>query len=347
MHPMGPAPPRNGQVPIGDLVILRSEGLLLAKFRKFPRHFVPRWLGPFPVLETQGAPNFKLPRTMSRVHPIFHGNVLKRYKAFDHSTFPGGNTPAKQDGNQDEVDGQMFEIESIIDKDVVKVNGKILTKYRVRWKGYRAEDDSWLEYSATDPDWQEDKHLVIAWEQDQAARAVQRVPRPSRERASKRHVKGVQVKHGHQKGGRGSERNWRTSTWVARDKVKGVQVKRCHVEVGSGSERNWRTKPRITGSHNIQGCSRGSPERRTGTGPRDGTIQGGSRGSPERRTGTGPWDGNGYSRGSPERRTGVVQSKSLRRSRGGVKVDSGIGANLTVLSPPGGGTPGLGRNKVG
>jgi hypothetical protein len=26
-----------------------------------------------------------------------------------------------------------------------------------------------------------------------------------------------------------------------------------------------------------------------------------------------------------------------------VKVDSGIGANLTVLSPPGGGTPGLGR----
>jgi hypothetical protein len=134
---------------VGDLVMLRSEGLLLAKFRKFPRHFVPRWLGPFPVLETQGAPNFKLklPRTMSRVQPIFHGNVLKRYKAFDHSTFPGGNTPAKHDGNQDEVDGQRFEIESIIDKDVAKVNGKILTKYRVRWKGYRAEDDSWLEYS--------------------------------------------------------------------------------------------------------------------------------------------------------------------------------------------------------
>jgi hypothetical protein len=105
-------------------------------------------------------------------------------------------------------------------------------------------------------------------------------------------------------------------------KVKGVQVKRCHVEVGSGSERNWRTKPRITGSHNIPGCARGSPERRTGTGPRDGTIQGGSRGSPERRTGTGPWDGNGYSWGSPERRTGVVQSKSLRRSRESVKVDS-------------------------
>jgi hypothetical protein len=82
---------------VGDQVMLRSEGLLLAKFRKFPRHFVPRWLGPFPVLENQGSPNFKikLPRTMSRVHPIFQGNVLKRYKAFDHSTFLSGDIPAK------------------------------------------------------------------------------------------------------------------------------------------------------------------------------------------------------------------------------------------------------------
>jgi hypothetical protein len=239
----------------------------------------------------------------------------------------------------------MFEIESIIDKDVVKVNGKLLTKYRVRWKGYRAEDDSWLEYSATDPDWQEDKHMVIGLERDQAARVVKRAPRPSRKRPSMRTVDGVQVKQGHQKGGSGFERNQRTRTWAARDKVKGVQVKHCHREVGSGSKRNWRTKPRVTRSHNVNGRSRGSPERRTGVIQRDGNVC--WRGSPERRTGVVQRDGNGCSRGSPERRTGVVQSKSFRRSRGSVKVDSGIGANLTVLSPPGGGTPGLGRNKVG
>jgi hypothetical protein len=38
----------------------------------------------------------------------------------------------------------MFEIEKIIDKEVVTKRGKVTTKYRVRWKGYRAEEDSWL-----------------------------------------------------------------------------------------------------------------------------------------------------------------------------------------------------------
>jgi hypothetical protein len=37
----------------------------------------------------------------------------------------------------------MFEIEHIIDKDVVNLSGKTITKYRVLWKGYNAEDDSW------------------------------------------------------------------------------------------------------------------------------------------------------------------------------------------------------------
>jgi hypothetical protein len=107
---------------IGDKVMLRSDGLLMAKFRKFPRHLVPRWLGPFQVIGNQESPNFKLklPRTMSRIHPMFYGNILKRYKEFDHGKFPGGQDRAKEVGTQDEVEGQMFEIESIIDKDIIR-----------------------------------------------------------------------------------------------------------------------------------------------------------------------------------------------------------------------------------
>jgi hypothetical protein len=45
---------------------------------------------------------------------------------------------------------------------------------------------------------------------------------------------------------------------------------------------------------------------------------------------------------------GIEINNQFQSKFGGlVKVDSGIGANLTVLSPPGGGAPGLGRNKVG
>jgi hypothetical protein len=56
-------------------------------------------------------------------------------------------------------------------------------------------------------------------------------------------------------------------------------------------------------------------------------------------------DGNGCLGGSPGRRTGVVQSKSLLRSRGGVKlVKLGIGANLTGRPVPDSGTPRSGRN---
>jgi hypothetical protein len=53
----------------GDEVMLRSEGLLLAKFKRFPRHLVPRWLGPFRVIKATEAPNFtlQLPRTMARI----------------------------------------------------------------------------------------------------------------------------------------------------------------------------------------------------------------------------------------------------------------------------------------
>jgi hypothetical protein len=136
---------------------------------------------------------------MSRVHPVFHGNILKRYKEYDHRRFPGGKHPATGRGNQDEVEGQMFEIDSIIDKDVVKVKGKTITKYRVRWKGYKAEDDSWLEYSDQDPDWQEDKQLVINWERDQTlqhglataqARKKQRGAGPSKRRPGMKKVKG-------------------------------------------------------------------------------------------------------------------------------------------------------------
>jgi hypothetical protein len=192
---------------------------------------------------------------------MFHGNILKRYKEMDHFKFPGGKVQAKESGTQEEVEGQIFEIDSIIDKDVVKVNGKLITKYRVRkyrvrWKGYRAEDDSWLEYSAQDPDWQEDKHMVLAWERDQAARVVKqaRRARPNRSRASMRKVKGMQLAHWPKDVGSGADRDRRTRTCAAQDLKptnshrprstgNGMQVAHWPKKVGSGADRDRRFSP--------------------------------------------------------------------------------------------------------
>jgi hypothetical protein len=155
---------------LGDEVMLRSEGLLLAKFKRFPRHLVPRWLGPFKVIKASETPNFtlQLPRTMARIHPVFHGNILKRYKARDVEQFPGMKIQAKIVEMGKETGKELFEIEDIIDKDVTVKRGKSITKYRVRWKGYKAEEDSWLTYYPGDPDWIQNQKLVDNWERTRA-----------------------------------------------------------------------------------------------------------------------------------------------------------------------------------
>ncbi|MGQ3285987.1 hypothetical protein, partial [Bosea sp. (in: a-proteobacteria)] len=64
---------------VGDSVLLSTKNLRNAPGKA--RKFLPRYVGPFQVTGRLGesAYRLELPPTMSRLHPVFHVSLLKKY----------------------------------------------------------------------------------------------------------------------------------------------------------------------------------------------------------------------------------------------------------------------------
>src|SRR6267154_6842521 len=62
---------------VGDLVWLKAQNLAVRGTRKL----LPRWYGPYPIVECKGAVAYqlKLPSEM-KIHDIFHVDLLLPYK---------------------------------------------------------------------------------------------------------------------------------------------------------------------------------------------------------------------------------------------------------------------------
>ena len=118
---------------IGDKVLLNSKNLNL----NIPsRKLGYQHLGPFTIIEKIGEVSYKLelPRTM-RIHPVFHESLLKPYNKDDN---PNREQFAHPD--PEVIDGEPeYEVEEIIDFDTEEHPNQ----YKVRWKGYQENDDSW------------------------------------------------------------------------------------------------------------------------------------------------------------------------------------------------------------
>lgn len=72
----------------------------------------------------------------ARIHPVFHVSCLKRKLGQQISPLP---TLPPVDGN-----GEIKpEPELIVDRRMVKKNGRALTEVLIRWKGAHTDDDSW------------------------------------------------------------------------------------------------------------------------------------------------------------------------------------------------------------
>jgi transposase InsO family protein len=133
---------------VGDRVLLSTEGLTL---RDFGNKLCSRFIGPFPITAVVNANAYTLalPPQLKALHPTFNIEKLKRYRdgraAFPDRPLPHPRPPpiAPADSNGDAV----WEVERVTAK---RKAGRGV-QYLVAWKGYPAEENTWLSRSSLLP----------------------------------------------------------------------------------------------------------------------------------------------------------------------------------------------------
>ena len=134
----------------GDFVFLSTKNLNLKHLKENEldsdhankRKFLPRWIGPFEVLErlyeTSNNYRLKLPPHMSRVHPVFNVELLK--KDIESSLkFQGRDVIKNLPIILDDEGERLYVIQAL--KDKRKIGRR--TQYLVQWSGLPDHESSW------------------------------------------------------------------------------------------------------------------------------------------------------------------------------------------------------------
>ena len=99
----------------------------------------PRYIGPFEVLKRVGevAYELALPPGLSRVHPVFHVSMLKRYHG-------DGNYIIRWDSILlDENVSYKEEPVVILDREIRKLRSREIASIKVQWKNRPVEESTW------------------------------------------------------------------------------------------------------------------------------------------------------------------------------------------------------------
>ncbi|KAJ9522416.1 hypothetical protein QJQ45_008282 [Haematococcus lacustris] len=118
---------------VGDSVLLSTKNLRNAPGRA--RKFLPRYVGPFKVTGKLGeaAYRLELPPTMSRLHPVFHVSLLKKYTG--SQGFP---PPPVMEWLED---APHYEVHSLLSHRQVRFKKRM--EYLVKWTGYDDTYNTW------------------------------------------------------------------------------------------------------------------------------------------------------------------------------------------------------------
>jgi hypothetical protein len=119
---------------VGDQVLLRTKNLRLKTSGK--RKLLPKWIGPFPVVQVVGTVAYKLelPGSM-KCHPVFHVSNLQPYRSDGRVQPP----PMSM-----EISGEVeFEVEQVLLHRDIRHKRRSKREYLIKWLGYGPEHNSW------------------------------------------------------------------------------------------------------------------------------------------------------------------------------------------------------------
>jgi hypothetical protein len=118
----------------GDKVLLSTKNIRL----KTPgtNKLMPKWVGPFEVLEKLGKVAYKLQLPANiKIHPVFHVSLLKPHMSDGRVQPP---PPAIETD-----DGLFFEVEAVLDHRDRKYGRKKRREYLIKWSGYDPLHNTW------------------------------------------------------------------------------------------------------------------------------------------------------------------------------------------------------------
>jgi hypothetical protein len=119
---------------VGDKVLLSTKYLNL-KHREPSRKLLPKWIGPFEVVQVVGPVAYKLKMNPGwRVHLVFHVSLLELYREDGRVQPPP--PPVEMEGALE------YEVESILEHRFWGIKHP-KAFYKVAWKGYGIEHNSW------------------------------------------------------------------------------------------------------------------------------------------------------------------------------------------------------------
>lgn len=148
-------------ISVGDKVYLSTKNIGASHLVSVNKKLKKRFIGPFAVLEKCSEYTFRLdlPKTMSRMHPVFHVALLWKEvptpadlaNRFKEEPLPGANNIAAAEVNttippqQPELgvpsnDEEFYQVEKILSREK---SGRSF-RYLVKWQGYPDSDNSFV-----------------------------------------------------------------------------------------------------------------------------------------------------------------------------------------------------------